>query len=110
MAFRSDLAALVLGVLDREPLHGYDIARRIQDLAGDTLSLRDGQLYPILHRLEADGHVEARWVPQEGRPARKVYRITESGRGLLAGKRADFARFVDSVQALLEAPARKSHA
>lgn len=110
MAFRSDLPALVLGVLRHGPLHGYDIARRIQVDSEETFTLRDGQLYPILHRLEADGHIEAEWVPQEGRPSRKVYRLTESGHGLLAGKRADFARFVDSVRALLERPAEESHA
>ncbi|MFM7322926.1 MAG: PadR family transcriptional regulator [Armatimonadota bacterium] len=110
MAFRSDVSAIVLGVLRQGPLHGYDISRRIQEAAGDTLALRDGQLYPILHRLEADGHVEAEWVAQEGKPARKVYRITESGGALLDGKRADFERFVASVHTLLDRPLGESHA
>jgi len=110
MAFRSDVAALVLGVLEDGPLHGYDISRRIQERAGESLALRDGQLYPILHRLEAEGHVEARWVPQEGKPARKVYELTASGSGLLREKRDDFARFVDSVRALLDAKPKETHA
>lgn len=104
MAFRSDLDALVLGVLTAGPMHGYDITRRINALGAGSIRVQEGQLYPILHRLEADAKVAAEWIPQEGRPARKVYRLTESGHDALQAKRADFERFAASIASLLGTP------
>jgi PadR family transcriptional regulator, regulatory protein PadR len=99
MGFRGDLEALVIGVLATGAMHGYDLTRRINNLEG--VKIQDGQLYPILHRLEADGHIAAEWVPQEGRPNRKIYSLTESGNALLAQKQADWSVFASSVSALL---------
>lgn len=107
MAFRGDLDALILGVLTVGQMHGYEISKRINE-AGDTdengtpsVRVQEGQLYPLLHRLENEGLIEANWLPQEGKPARKVYRLTEAGRGALESKRASWRLFARSVSNLL---------
>jgi PadR family transcriptional regulator, regulatory protein PadR len=102
MSFRGDLEALVLAILAGEALHGYEITRRVNGLEG--VKMLDGQLYPLLHRLEADGFIEAEWVPQQGKPARKVYRLTESGAGRLEKKRGEWEAFAASVSQLLTRP------
>ena len=83
MAFRRDLDVLMLSVLQAEALHGSEIARRI-DARGETaFRTKEGRIYPILYRMENTGMLQSDWIPQEGKPARKVYRLTESGRGRL---------------------------
>ncbi|MBB6050212.1 PadR family transcriptional regulator [Armatimonas rosea] len=102
MAFRGDTEALILATLSGGPQHGYEITRRVNGL--DGMKIQDGQLYPILHRLESEGMITAEWVPQEGKPARKVYRLTEAGGKKLEEKRTDWETFASSVSALLAKP------
>ena len=102
MAFRGDLEALVLGALDGGAAHGYEIARRIKATSEEALAVGEGLLYPALHALEREGLVAAEWVPQEGRPNRKVYRLTDAGRGALARKRKEWLRFAAGVAAVLK--------
>jgi PadR family transcriptional regulator PadR len=108
MAFRGDLDALILGVLNTSQMHGYEISKRINEGAEQAIRVKEAQLYPILHRLENDGKIEAEWLPQEGKPARKVYRLTEAGRQALAAKREDWQKFVLSVSALMGTKAEVS--
>jgi PadR family transcriptional regulator, regulatory protein PadR len=103
MNFRPDLDALVLAILEQGPSHGYDISRRIEAECEGEVRLQDGQLYPILHRLENEGWIVARWVPQEGKPARKVYSLTDDGRGTLEARRLGWRRFAGAVDKLLGA-------
>jgi PadR family transcriptional regulator, regulatory protein PadR len=101
MAFKSDLDALILGVLQEGERHGYEIAKRIRELSETALAVGEGQLYPALHRLERDGLVAATWIPQEGKPPRKVYHLTDEGRGALATHRLEWERFANSVDRIL---------
>jgi transcriptional regulator len=101
MAFKSDLEALILGVLQEGDRHGYEIAKRIRELSDTALAVGEGQLYPALHRLEKDGFVAATWIPQEGKPPRKVYRLTDEGNGALAAHRQEWERFAKSVDRIL---------
>ena len=91
----------MLGALDGSEAHGYEIARRIKSTSEEALAVGEGLLYPALHALERDGYVVAEWVPQEGKPNRKVYRLTEAGRGSLAKKRKEWLRFSAGVAAVL---------
>lgn len=100
MAFKGDLEALVLGVLQDGDLHGYEIAKRIKQLGADALQVWEGQLYPALHKLEKEGSVTATWAPQEGKPPRKIYSLTALGRERLCvhqTKWHEFATIVDAV-------------
>lgn len=101
MAFKGDLEALVLGVLQGTAMHGYEISRRIRQLSEAALSVGEGQLYPTLHKLERDGLVAAEWVPQEGKPARKVYHLTEAGATSLAKHQKNWQQFSGGVGRIL---------
>ena len=92
MAFSKDLIAasstpLVLAILAEGDSYGYAIIKRVKDLSGGRMEWTDGMLYPVLHRLERLGHVEARWEAAESGRRRKYYRITPAGRDQLAEDR-----------------------
>ncbi|HEX7061195.1 MAG TPA: helix-turn-helix transcriptional regulator [Woeseiaceae bacterium] len=92
MDINKDLVAasstpLVLAILADEESYGYAILKRVRELSRGQLEWTDGMLYPVLHRLERLGYIEARWeVPETGR-RRKYYRITTRGRTQLAEER-----------------------
>lgn len=101
MEFRSDMNALLLGVLQSGPAHGYEIAKRVNALGEGTLKVGEAKLYPFLHRLEEEGLVVAEWIPQEGKPARKVYALTDRGIKALAEKRKAWSSFSDAVSRII---------
>jgi transcriptional regulator len=75
---------LVLAILAAGDSYGYAIAKRVRELSGGELEWTDGMLYPVLHRLEKSGLVEARWGTADTGRRRKYYRITGAGREQLA--------------------------
>src|SRR5262245_3723505 len=78
------LDLLILRTLQADPLHGWAIAERIQQVSQDVLQVNQGSLYPALHRLEHQGWIDAEWrVSELGRRA-KYYRLTATGRRQLA--------------------------
>jgi DNA-binding PadR family transcriptional regulator len=92
MEFNKDLIAasstpLVLAILAEEDSYGYAILKRVQELSGGRMEWTDGMLYPVLHRLERLGYVEARWEVAENGRRRKYYGITDEGRAQLAEER-----------------------
>lgn len=89
---------LILTVIGDGELYGYDIAQRIRERSGGAFAPSEGSLYPALHRLEADGALEATWQAGERGPRRRYYRLTAKGQGLLAESRDRFAAFVSGVQ------------
>jgi PadR family transcriptional regulator, regulatory protein PadR len=89
MDINKDLTAasstsLVLAILAEADSYGYAILQRVRELSGGHMEWTDGMLYPVLHRLERLGHVEARWEVAESGRRRKYYRITSRGRVELA--------------------------
>src|SRR5262245_32566223 len=89
MEINKDLIAasstpIVLAILAEEDSYGYAILKRVRELSGGHMEWTDGMLYPVLHRLERLGHVEARWEVAESGRRRKYYRITPGGRAQLA--------------------------
>ncbi|MDR1265353.1 MAG: helix-turn-helix transcriptional regulator [Propionibacteriaceae bacterium] len=91
---------LVLGILARGDQHGYAILKRVGQLSGGRMAWTDGMLYPLLHRLEAAGHISARWDSTENGRRRKVYSITTSGRALLADRREQWAVVAEALRAV----------
>jgi PadR family transcriptional regulator, regulatory protein PadR len=90
------LDTVILNLVGRARCHGYDIARRLKGIAG--LSIREGNIYPILARLEADGLVAStRQQSQEG-PPRKYYEITELGRKTVEEMNRHWDQMNESVQ------------
>lgn len=72
-------APLVLAILSEDESYGYAIRKRVGELSRGELEWTDGMLYPVLHRLERNGHVEARWGTSEAGRRRKYYRLTPRG-------------------------------
>ncbi|HLO99432.1 MAG TPA: helix-turn-helix transcriptional regulator [Fimbriimonas sp.] len=104
MAFKGDLEALILAVLAEQELHGYEILKQIKQKSSDVLKFGEGQLYPALHKLESEGLVNAVWVPQEGKPDRKVYRLTPSGTTELDVQRNAWKAFSQGVGEIFGSP------
>ena len=75
---------MVLGILAQGDSYGYAILKQVNELSGGELVWTDGLLYPLLHRLERLGHIEASWHTPPGGRRRKYYRITDRGRAELA--------------------------
>jgi PadR family transcriptional regulator, regulatory protein PadR len=78
---------LVLAILAEQDSYGYAILKRVRELSRGSMEWTDGMLYPVLHRLERLGHIEARWEVSESGRRRKYYRITARGRTQLAEER-----------------------
>ena len=78
---------LVLGILADGESYGYDIAKRVEQLSGGALNWTDGMLYPLLHRLEQQGLLAARWRVADSGRKRKYYALTEQGMNSLREQR-----------------------
>ena len=96
---------LILSVLRDAELHGYEIRQQISERSGAAIEPGEGWLYPALHRLEAEGAIEANWRAGSLGPRRRYYRITQAGQALLAELEADWASFSASVRLVTSARA-----
>ena len=101
MEINKDLMAasstpIVLAILAESDSYGYAILQRVRELSGGHMEWTDGMLYPVLHRLERLGHVEARWEVADSGRKRKYYSITTQGRAQLAEDRKQW-QAVDST-------------
>src|SRR5438093_13016111 len=95
------LALLILKTLSWGPAHGYAVARWIQQLTGEVLTVGEGSLYPALHRLEERGWIESEWQLSEHNRRAKFYTLTARGRQQLRAETATWGRFVDAVAKVL---------
>ena len=96
------LDLLILKTLARKPLHGWGIAKRIQALSEEVLSVGQGSLYPALHRLENQGWISADWEESDlGRQA-KVYSLTPQGRKQLERELKTWDRLSSAVHLLIQ--------
>lgn len=89
---------LVLAILAEGESYGYAIIKRVAQLSGGHLQWTDGMLYPVLHRLERQGYVAARWDASETGRKRKYYRITDEGRAELAAQRQQWNAVDDTLR------------
>ena len=95
------LDLLILTIVANGPQHGYAIAQRLQRLSNDAIQVRQGSLYPALHRLDNRGLVATEWRQSEtGRDA-KYYRLTTKGRAELERERARWRQFTRAINVVL---------
>ena len=92
MKLNKDLVAasavpLILSILDEAENYGYALIQRTRELSGGDIEWTEGMLYPVLHRLEAQGYVRARWAEAETGRKRKYYALTAAGRKVLRGQK-----------------------
>jgi PadR family transcriptional regulator, regulatory protein PadR len=94
---------IVLAILAEEDSYGYAILQRVREVSGGRMTWTDGMLYPVLHRLERLGFVEARWEVAESGRRRKYYAITPSGRAQLAEERRQWGVVDATLRAIWQA-------
>src|SRR5690348_14808044 len=100
------LALMVLKTLDvLGPLHGYGIARRIEQISGDLLAVNQGTLYPVLLRLEQEGAIASRWGASENNRRARYYRLTPAGRRQLGVETRDWHETAAIIARFLEVKA-----
>ena len=97
------LELLVLRVLSRGELHGYEIARAIQERSKEVLQIEEGSLYPALHRMEKRGWIEAQWGQSESNRRAKYYALTKKGRIEYAAQSENWQRVSGAVANVLRA-------
>ena len=91
------LDLLILRTLALEPMHGWAIARRIQQASNEVLQITQGALYPALHRLEQQGWLRAQWRNTETGREAKFYALTRAGRAQLEKELAQWERLSGAV-------------
>ena len=97
------LGVLILKALSWGPLHGYGIARTIEEITNEELLIEEGSLYPALHRLQARGLVSSEWSLSSTNRRVKTYTITEEGRAQLRAELSRWDRFSAAVSLVLHA-------
>ena len=95
------LDLLILKTVALGPVHGYSIAQRIRQVSKDVLQVRQGSLYPALHRLEERGLLEASWGKTETGREAKFYKLSRKGRAQLDREAADWDQLARAVYAVL---------
>ena len=96
------LDLLILRTLALEPMHGWGIAQRIQQVSKDALQVGQGALYPALHRLEYKGWIKAEWGASENNRKAKYYSLTKSGQKQLQGELENWTRISTAIALVLK--------
>jgi PadR family transcriptional regulator, regulatory protein PadR len=97
------LDLLILKTLALGPQHGYGVSLRIQQISRDALQVRQGSLYPALHRLEHRGWIASGWGESENGRRAKFYRLTSTGKKRLEIEEGNWERLSDAIQLILKA-------
>ncbi len=92
---------LILAVLKDGEMYGYQIIKSIADQSQEALQFGEGSIYPALHEMEKLGLLSSHWVPQEGKPDRKYYKLTPEGSQALAQGVKDWREFSHAVNHVL---------
>ena len=98
------LELLVLKIITGGRMHGFAIARRIEALTDDMLSVEEGSLYPALHRMERRGWLKAHWGASENNRKAKFYQLTRKGEKQLQEQETSWADFARAVGKVLQGP------
>ena len=96
------LDLLILKTLALEPMHGWGIASRIQQVSKDVLQIGQGSLYPALHRLEYQGWIKAEWASSENNRRAKFYSLTRAGKKQLEAELSNWNRLTTAITSVLE--------
>jgi PadR family transcriptional regulator PadR len=96
------LDLLILRTIAPEPMHGWAIAKRIQQISQEVLQVQQGSLYPALHRLEQQGWIRAKWAESETGRQAKFYALTAAGRKQLEQETANWSRLSAAINLVIE--------
>jgi PadR family transcriptional regulator, regulatory protein PadR len=96
------LDLLILKTLALEPMHGWGIAQRIQQISKDVLQVGQGSLYPALHRLEQRGWIGAEWSTSDNNRRAKFYSLTRTGKNQLEKELGEWERLSAAIAMVLQ--------
>jgi len=96
------LDLLILKTINLQPLHGWAISERIQQISNEVLQVQQGSLYPALHRLERRGWIKARWGASENNRRAKYYELTRAGRKQLETEQESWNKLTTAVAQILK--------
>ncbi len=96
------LDMLILKTLSLEPIHGWGISQRIQQVSRNVLQVNQGSLYPALHRLELSGWIRSEWGASENNRRAKFYRLTAAGKRQLTQETENWERLSDAIARILQ--------
>jgi transcriptional regulator len=95
------LDLLILKTVSLEAMHGWAIAKRIQQVSGEVLQVQQGSLYPALHRLEQQGWIKAKWAESETGRQAKFYSLTAAGRKQLDAEQNNWSRLSAAINLVM---------
>lgn len=98
---KGSTSLLVLQLLNERDMYGYELVKEMDHRSGHNLQMKEGTLYPALHKLEKQEYIECYWQNQEKGPARKYYRITLEGKKILEAKTNEWHRYVQVMNNLI---------
>jgi len=101
---KGTLSLLILSLLKRRPMYGYELAATVKQETDGAFEWRAGSLYPNLHKLEKDGLVRAEWQGKPEGRQRKYYELTEKGEAVLAERLQAWSSISQAVNRVLEKP------
>jgi len=97
------LDMLILKTLALEPMHGWGVSQRIQQISSGVLNVNQGSLYPALYRLEDQGWIESEWGSSDNNRQAKYYKLTRAGRKQLDEETANWQRLSAAIEQVLQA-------
>ncbi len=98
---KGTLSLLILSLLSRKPMYGYEIVKTVAAESDGTLEWKEGSLYPSLHKLARDGFVRSEWSGKPGTRRRKYYHLTAAGKKALAEKTRSWTQLAAAVDRLV---------
>ena len=103
---KGSTSLLMLQLLDERDMYGYELVKELEKRSGNEFTVKEGTLYPALHKLEKQEYIEFYWQEQEKGPARKYYRISKAGKEMLLEKTREWNDFVSVMNKVM---GRKKH-
>ncbi|HBC93124.1 MAG TPA: PadR family transcriptional regulator [Pelotomaculum sp.] len=98
---KGSTSILILSLLDKEDMYGYKITQELKKASKNVFELKEGTLYPMLHRLENEKAIESFWFDADNGKRRKYYKITKEGRKLLMHKKAEWQTYINAVNSVI---------
>ncbi|MDQ0225424.1 PadR family transcriptional regulator [Metabacillus niabensis] len=98
---KGSTSLILLQLLNEKDMYGYELVKEMEKRSGNALEVKEGTLYPALHKLEKKGYVETYWQEQKKGPARKYYKIKEEGKVILSEKTKEWGKFVSMMNGII---------
>ncbi|HAQ07563.1 MAG TPA: PadR family transcriptional regulator [Bacillus bacterium] len=98
---KGSTSLVLLQLLNERDMYGYELVKELDKRSDHSLQVKEGTLYPALHKLEKQEYIEFYWQDQQKGPARKYYQITDAGRAVLLEKTKEWQQFVSVMNKVI---------